>query len=154
MPTKTIEAILDFFEDSLGDLLIVASVLLFLVAVLFFTPFYQWVSGLAFFFGAVLLISGLAIRLEGPLTLTTPSRSGLGTILICVSLVAFASAVICIIFAVPSGFTIFRIRSEGAWFQGIHLNVAEPLSWLFMPLITIGLGLLVVGALLKFHGGL
>ena len=73
--SRSIGDILGYFEDTLGDLLVVASVLLFFVSLLFMSSVNQWVSVFALLLGTVFLVSGLAIRLEGPLTFEMPSRS-------------------------------------------------------------------------------
>ena len=154
MPTSIID-ILDSIGDVAGDLLVVASVLLLFIGVLYMSSFYQWFSALALFSGVVLLVTGFAIRLMGPLTLTKPSIGGLGAILICISLVTIASAGIFALFATPAG-----LRLRGSIFKGYFtgyvgtIETAHPLVWLLTPLATIGLGLLVVGVLLKVYDGL
>lgn len=140
-----ISDILAAAEESLSDILIVSSVLMFFICILFLTPFYQSVSMFSLFFGVIFLVSGFAIRLEGPLMLTMPSKNGFGTILICVSLVVFSLAGICMIFAEPTGVLPLRF-AEG----GFMVQYAEPLAWLFIPLVAIGIGLSAFGALLKF----
>ena len=142
----------DFLEEASGDFLIVISALLFLISLLFMSSFYQWISGLSLFFGVVLLVSGLAVRLEGPLTLTTPSKSGFGTILICVSLVSMASAGIFVLFTTPAGIRFRNIYWKGVYSgTEVNIDVAHPLAWLVMPLATIGLCLFIAGGLLKLY---
>jgi len=150
MPT-TITDILDSVRDIAGDLLIIASVLLFFIAVLYMSTFYQIVSGVTLFLAVVFLVSGLAIRLEGPLTLTKPSISGFGTILICVSLVAIASIGILMLYTTPTGIRIITHISHGTVTKEMIILSAQPFAWLVAPLATIGLGLLIVGGLLKLR---
>jgi hypothetical protein len=158
MPLE-IRAILDFLEDSLGDLFIGTSALLFFVGILFMSKFCQWISGIAFFLGAAFLISGFAIRLEGPLEFSRPSAGGLGTILVCVSLTTMASAFIFAFFTIPADWHILRVPERvgnGNWMPHIYdnyliLDSAHSLSWLVVPLTTIGVTLLIMGILLKFR---
>jgi len=151
MPTR-VGALLDFVQDILGDLLIAASVIFFFTGLLFISPFYQWTTVITLFLGVVLLVSGVAIRLEGPLTLTMPSRGGFSTILICISLVTIATAGILLLFTTPGGWKIINVIFHGVIIgQEIVIKVAHPLSWLFMPLAVTGLGLLFIGVLLRFY---
>lgn len=149
----SINDVLDSLDDVLGNLLVVAGVLLLFIGLLFMTTFDQWISGLAFFLGVVLLVSGLAIRLEGPLTLAMPSISGFATILICVSLVTIASAGIFVLIATPTGMRFIESVFKGAKTGQVTIIIetAYPFAWLVRPLATIGLGLLVGGILLKIR---
>jgi len=148
----SVSDIVDFVSDILGDLLIVTSVLFFFVGLLFISAFYQWITVITLFLGVVLLVSGVAIRLEGPLTLKMPSRSGFSTILICISVVAIASAGILSLFTTPGGWKIVDVVFRGfITGQELIVRVAHPLASLFMPLAAIGLGLLFIGVLLKLY---
>lgn len=142
----------DFLENSLDSLFIASGILLLVISLLFTSPFYGWLPALSLFFGVVFLVSGMAIRLEGPLTLTKPSKSGFGTILICVSLVMLASVGVCVLFVTPSDVkfydVIFRFWKFGTQ---VIIDVVQPLIWLVTPLIIIGLCSLSVGILLKIY---
>lgn len=145
-----IKRTLDFFEESIGDLLVVFSVLLFFAGLLFMTSFYQIVSAFAMFFGVILLVSGFAIRLSGPLTLGKPSIGGVGAIMIYVGIMALGTTGIFALFTTPAGVRIRNVLWHGIYMgTEVTIDVAHPLSWLTIPLAVSGIVLLVIGLLIR-----
>jgi len=146
----SISDILDSAWDIIGILFVVSGFVLLFIAAISVSPINQWISVAASFAGAVLLVSGLAIRIEGPPSLKTPSRSGLGTILIYISLVIIASAGICILFATPEGIFLVMFVLRGIQSEYVRAGFGSSSMWLVIPLFTAGLSLLSIGVLLKF----
>jgi len=149
MPMSTHD-VLDSVRGKIGILFVVLSFVLFVIAIIFVSPMDQWISVIASFVGVILLVYGLAIHIEEPSSLTTPSRSGFGTILIYTSLVILASAGICILFATPEGIFLVMFMFRGIQSEYLRSGFAPSSAWLVTPLAAIGISLLIIGALLKF----
>jgi len=139
----------ELLRDAIDKLMLVAGFFLLIIAVFLFSPIYQWVSAVSFLFGVLLIVVGTILHFES-FSLKVPSREGWGTILICVSTVFMASAVIVFLFAVPGPAylvpTSFRPGAESI----LLITLTRPNAWLAPILAWIGTGLLILGALIKF----
>lgn len=145
-----IEAILKSAKGIHGKILVVAGVIALIFGVLFFTPFYQWISVLSFFVGVNLLVVGIFVQMAGPLRLKTPSAGGLGFILIYMSVNLLAIAAIAAIFTTPDIFLATDI-----WRTIVRLAVViaptHPYAWIFRPLVYVGFCFFIVGSLLIIY---
>jgi len=162
MPVE-IRAILDFFRDYTGRIMIALGAFLILISFLFLTRVYQWVSFFSFSIGATMIIVGFALHFES-FKWKVPSIGGVGTILVYVSFVFMTAAVVTAFFAVPIGATAVPAHGSSsaidehgspiAWVSRtsntIKMWLERPSAWLATPLMIIGLGLLALGFLLRF----
>jgi len=160
-------AILEFFDDSLGKILAITGVVFFSIGILFFgSSDYQWISAVSLFSGTLCFVTGIALHIEGSLELKFPSRSGLGTILMCSSALLLAGSAIFVFviktpieYRIPQRFLIEMPVMEALASGGIPhealLRIREiavrPLAWLAPFLLILGICMLLTGFLLKFR---
>lgn len=171
-------AILDFFRDAIGRIMIILGASFIFIALLHLNRVYQWVSSLSLLLGVTLIIIGTALHNES-FKWKVPSIDGVGTILIYVSPVFMTAAVVALIFATPTGeglilppyygspddspFPVFipPTYTPGHYGQPrsglspgsdvcMAMVLGRPYAWLAAPLVLTGLGLLAFGFLLKF----
>ena len=148
-----IRAILDFFRDSIELIMISLGIFSIFVALLLLTRVYQYGSSALWLLGVTLIIIGIVLYFES-FQWKVPSVKGFGTLLICISFVFVAVAVVAIFFAVPRGLFIQpgdplhpRPNSDTLI---ISMPIERPYVWLAAPLMLTCLGLLAFGFLLRF----
>jgi len=144
-----LKAALEFFSNSMDKILLVAGFFLLIVAIVLFSPIYQWFSAASFLFGVLLIVVGTILHFES-FTLKVPSREGWGTILICVSAVFLATAVIVTFFAEPGSVHMLPTSWKPGGEYIILISLTRPVAWLAPILAWSGIGLLVFGVTLKF----
>lgn len=144
-----LKAALEFIRDVIGKIMIVAGSFLLILAVALFSRAYQWLSAASFLFGVLLILVGIILHFES-LTLKVPSLEGWGTILICISAMFMATAVVAFFFAVPGKpYLIPSSFRQGAP-KIVVITLAHPNAWLTPILACIGVGFLALGVFLKF----
>jgi hypothetical protein len=144
-----LKAALELFSDVIDKIMIVAGFFFLIIAVALFSKAYQWFSAASLLLGVLLIVVGTIVHFES-FTLKVPSREGWGTVLVCVSSVFMASAVIVSLFAVPSSiFAMPTSYHRGADYI-ILVSLTRPNAWLAPILVWVGIGLLVLGIVLKF----
>jgi len=121
---------------------------LLIFAVSSFSQAYQWEFALGLPLGVFLIMVGIVLHFE-VFTLKIPSREGYGTILLCVSVLFMAGAVIAAFFAVPGESYAFPTSDKpGAkWITVLQLE--RPNAWLAPILFGLGVGLLILGFVLR-----
>ncbi len=151
---------LDFISNAIGRIMVVAGFFLLIAAVALFSSVYQWSSAVSFVLGIFLIFTGAIVHYESP-TLKVPSWEGWGVILVCVSTLFMASAVVVVLYAVPGALwsmPTFMRRFWGTPREGrdylLLLDLQRPSAWLAPFLALTGIGLFVVGLLLKFSRNL
>jgi len=144
---------LNFDENALGNIMIIVGLVFLFVGFFLITPFNQEFSVVTLFSGVALSVFGLAMRLGGPLMLSRPSKSTIGTILICVSIVMIAVVGISVFYAIPTGMRAIEQWTVRGGYMGteIIIDALLPLFWLSEPIAIIALGLLVMGTSLKIY---
>lgn len=172
-----IRPILDSFRDAIGRIVIILGAFFILIAVLYLRPAYQWVSCLSLLLGVTSIIIGIALHFEA-FKWKVPSLEGLGTILMYVSPLFMAAALVTLIFALPTDkFLILpaywgdiedsspffyipptytpghygqpRNRANPDWPVYISVITCRPYAWLAAPLVLTGLGFLAFGFLAR-----
>jgi len=159
----------EFFGEALGKILVVIGVVLFFVGILFFgSSAHQMISATGLLLGTLCLITGIVLHLEGLPELKFPSKSGLGTVLICVSIMFLVGSMIFVFvikipldYKIPGRFS-FEVpvaeflESRGVPHEvilGIREIAMRPLAWLAPLSVVFGLCALLIGFLLKFRYG-
>lgn len=114
----------------------------------FFSQAYQWEFALGLLLGVFLIMVGIVLHFE-VFTLKIPSLEGYGTILLCASVLFMAGAVIAAFFAVPGESYAFPTSDKpGAkWITVLQLE--RPNAWLAPILFGLGVGLLILGFVLR-----
>lgn len=159
-------AVYDFFSDALGRILLIIGVVLLFLGLLFFgSSAHQWTSAASLFLGTLCFVTGIALYLESPIELKVPSKSGLGTILMCISALLFVGAMILVfVIKTPIDYKIpekdyFQLsqsefletgRIPFQIFLGIREIAIRPFAWLAPFSIILGFCTLLAGFLLKF----
>lgn len=142
-------AVLGFLHDIVDRIMVLAGIFFLIIAILQFSPAYQWFTVASFLFGVFLIVFGTALHFES-FTLKVPSREGWGTILICVSVLCMSTAMMVALFAVAGKAhilpTSFRRGAENI----IVIELVRPTLWLAPILLWGGVGLLLFGLALKF----
>jgi hypothetical protein len=140
----------EFFFDVGYKIIVVIGVIFLLLALPLFTQAFQWESLSSLFIGGALIIVSILIQFKSS-ELKFRSREGVGTILICASILCMISAVVAAFFAVPGKIikvpTILHDHIKLFYYL---LMLARPDAWLAPILVYGGLGLLALGFLLRF----
>lgn len=147
-----LEAVLEFFSDAMGKIMIIAGFFFLIIAVSLFSRVYQWLSMTSFLLGVLLIVVGTILHFE-TLTWKVPSKKGWGTILICVSAMFMASAVAFFFFAVPGSAWILPTSFRRGDVRGsyiILIDLKRPSAWLTPIMGCIGIILLIFASVLKF----
>ena len=144
-----LEAVAEFLHNIIDRIIVLAGIFLLIIAILQFSPAYQWFTVASFLFGVFLIVFGVALHFES-FTLKVPSKEGWGTILMCVSVLCMSTAIMVALFAVAGGAyilpTSFRRGAESI----VVIQLVRPILWLAPILLWGGVGLLLIGLALKF----
>jgi uncharacterized membrane protein len=140
---------LEFLRDAIDKIILVTGFFLLILAVALFSRTYQWYSSISLLCGVLLIVVGISLHYES-FTLKIPSAEGWGTILMGISALFMAAAVIVFLFAVPGRAyvlpTSFRPRAENI----IFITLTRPNAWIAPIFAGIGIGLFIFGVVLKF----
>lgn len=137
-------------KETLGKILTVVGALLLLIGVLFIggTSTHQLIRAIGWFFGAVLLVAGLALTFE--LFTYSTMREKLGVFLMLVSAVLMITALIVYSFT-EFGFIYTGIDAflrGGVRAPNLIIIESHPYVWVIVPLAGAALFLFVAGLLL------
>jgi hypothetical protein len=141
----------EYLEEYSGNLMILAGVLLLVVGLMFLETFGSVLSAVTLFLGVILVSFGLFVRL-GLFHLKLRSLNGLGTILLCGSVVFFA---LCI--PVMEFLAVQRVIAVPQYFHGIIIGYSEviityrPYAWLGAISIWVGVGLFLASLIVKVY---
>jgi uncharacterized membrane protein HdeD (DUF308 family) len=81
----------EFIGNTINKVMVVCGILLLVVALLYITQAFQWVSTISFILGVFLITLGAILHVES-FKLKMPSREGWGAILILISAVFLSAA--------------------------------------------------------------
>jgi len=142
---------LDFVTENFGKIMVFSGVGLFIIGFLLLTGFGSMWSAISLFFGILLVAFGF-FALFGFFSGNLRSLNGLGTILICLSIVFFALSLVVFQFlnvvVVRWLQEVFRGGSLGA---RALLSSERPYLWLSGLSMEAALALLVIGVVLKVY---
>ena len=139
----------DFVTENFGKIMVFSGVVLLIIGFLLLTGFGSMWSAISFFFGVLLVAFGF-FAMFGFFSGNLRSLNGLGTILICLSVVFFALSLVVFQFLniVVIGWLaeVFRGGSLGA---RALLSSERPYLWLSGLSMDVALMLFVIGVVLK-----
>lgn len=145
-----LEAVLEFFSDAMGKIMIIAGFFFLIIAVSLFSRVYQWLSMTSFLLGVLLIVVGTILHFE-TLTWKVPSKKGWGTILLSVSAMFLAVSAAVFFFAVPGSAWMLPTSFRRGAQDVLLIDLAHPSAWLAPILVWTSIGLLVIGVMLKFY---
>jgi hypothetical protein len=146
-----IDVLKEYLKEYSGNIMIFSGVLLLVVGLMFVETFGSLVSVVAFFFGIIFVAFGFFARL-GLFYLKLSSLNGLGTILICVSVVFFALS-----FAVIQYQAVKSVVTIPQYLHGViigyitSINTYRPYAWLSFTSIGVGLPIFLAGLAVKAY---
>ena len=141
-----------YVSENLGKIAFSVGALLLLIGVMTINVYGSVLSAGSFFFGILFVVYGLFVQ-AGVLSENLLSLTGIGTILVCVSIVllAFSFAVVQFIDVTPTGI-IRQILPHGGGFTGeykLNFVSAHPFGWLSDLSLEVGIVLFIVGGIFK-----
>jgi hypothetical protein len=141
----------EYLEEYAGNIMIFVGALLLFVGLLFLANFDSLLSVVTSFFGVILVAYGFFARL-GLFYTKLGSSNGLGTILICISVVFFAVSVSLTEYQVVNGIKYVPQYIRGT-FEGYRLDIisSRPYVWFSWDSLWIGLSMFLAGLILKVH---
>jgi hypothetical protein len=145
-----VDIIKEYLVEYAGTIVIAIGMLLLVVGVLFVNIFGSIVSVFTFFFGIVLAAYGFFSRVG--LFYNLRSLSGLGTVLICISVVCFALA-----FALLEVLSVKGIRLIPQYYRGVfegyttYVALYRPYAWLSLNSMWASLATFVAGLIVKVY---
>jgi hypothetical protein len=143
---------LDFVTENFGKIMVFGGVGLLIIGFLMLTGFGSLWSAISFFFGILLLAFGF-FAVFGFFSGNLRSLNGLGTILICISVVFFALSLVVFQFLniVVVGWMQEVFRGARLPFFRPIWSSERPYLWLSWLSIEVALTLLVIGVVLKVY---
>ena len=142
-------AVAEFLHNIIDRIMVLAGIFFLIIAVLEFSPAYQWFTVASFLFGGFLIVSGIALHFES-FTLKVPSREGWGTILMCVSVLCMSGAIMVALFAVAGKAYLLPTSFRRGADYILLVELVRPTLWLAPILLWGGVGLFLFGLALKF----
>lgn len=147
------DAVADGLKDNVATIVMIVGVTFAFIGLLYFSPLGSYVSAVSFVLAVGFLAFGLGIQLEF-FAVNLRSREGIGSILFCGSFVMLATAVVLVVFGVPSIMVapiIFKGSIQG---YNVRVEVIRRIMWYQIFLGVIGIGSLIVGFVLRFRNEL
>ena len=141
-----------YFLDNYGKIVFSVGALLLFIGLMTLNMYGSVLSAGSFFFGILLVVYGLFVQ-AGLLSENVFSLTGVGTILICVSiaLLAFSFVVLEFVDVTPTSL-IRQILPHGGGFTGeyrLNFVSTHPFGWLSDLSLKIGIVLFIVGGVFK-----
>jgi hypothetical protein len=141
-----------YVSDNYGKVVFSVGALLLLIGVVTLNMYGSVLSAGSFFFGILFVVYGLFVQ-AGVLSGNLLSLTGIGTILVCVSiaLLAFSFALVQFVDVTPTG-VIRQILPHGGGPTGeykLNFISTHPFSWLSDLSLEVGIVLLIVGSIFK-----
>jgi uncharacterized membrane protein HdeD (DUF308 family) len=143
-----IDVLKEYLQEYSGNIMILSGILLLVVGLLYVETFGSLVSVVAFFFGIVLFTFGFFARI-GLFSLKLSSLNGLGTVLICVSVMLFALSFSLIEFEAVASITYMPEMVGGELIYIPQVNTYRPYAWLSFISIEVGLPIFFVALIAK-----
>ena len=146
-----IDVFKEYLEDYSGSIMIIAGVLLLVVGLMSYNTFGSLLSAATLFFGIIFVSFGFFARL-GFFYSRLRSLNGLGTILVCISVVFFALSVAFMEFQAVKG-----VRTVPDYFRGflrgysVIVTTHRPYVWLGVTSIWVGLASFLAGLIVKVY---
>jgi hypothetical protein len=146
-----IDVFKEYLEDYSGSIMIIAGVLLLVVGLMSYNTFGSLLSAATLFFGIIFVSFGFFARL-GFFYSRLRSLNGLGTILVCISVVFFALSIAFMEFQAVKG-----VRTVPDFFRGFIrgyyqiVTTYRPYVWLGVTSIWVGLASFLAGLIVKVY---
>jgi uncharacterized membrane protein len=146
-----IDVFKEYLEEYSGSIMITAGIVLLVVGLMSYNTFGSLLSAASLFFGIIFVSFGFLARL-GFFYLRLRSLNGLGTILVCLSVVFFALSVTFIEFQAVKG-----IRTVPNFIRGfiygysVIVTTYRPYVWLGLTTIWISLAAFLAGLIVKVY---
>jgi len=146
-----IDVLKEYLLEYSGNIMIFSGIVFLAVGLMFMETYGSPVSAIAFFFGITFFIFGFFARL-GLFYSKLNSLNGLGTILICVSVVLFALSFSLIEFQAVASITyVPELAGGGQVIYIPQVNTYRPYAWLSFTSIDIGLPILFAALIAKAY---
>ncbi len=147
-----IDSVHAYVSDNYGKIFFIVGTLLLFIGVITLSLYGSILSAGSFFFGILFVVYGLFVQ-AGLLSENLLSLTGIGTILICVSiaLLAFSLAVVQFVDLTPTGL-IRQILPHGGGFTGeykLSFLSTHPFGWLSDISMKVGIVLFIIGGASK-----
>jgi hypothetical protein len=140
----------EYLVEYVGNIMIVAGIVLLAVGVLSVNIFGSIMSVFTFFFGIICVAFGFFARIG--LFYRLRSLNGLGTILVCVSVAFFALSVALLEFLSVKGFRLIPIYYRGV-LEGttLYVSLYRPYAWLSFASLWVSIGTFLAGLIVKVY---
>jgi hypothetical protein len=143
------EVLKGWLAEYLPGIMVFLGIVLFVVGLLFMQVSSSPVSVIGFFFGIVLIAFGILARV-GFFSTNLRSLNGLGTVLICISVVFFSLSFSVLQFQEVSGYVQIPVMDHGVIIGYMSQpNYYRPYTWLSLTSIGICLSMLFAGLIAK-----
>lgn len=143
-----IHVLKEYLQEYLGNIMVFSGIVFLVVGLLFMETYGSPVSAIAFFFGITFFIFGFFVRL-GLFSSKLSSLNGLGTVLICVSVMLFALSFSLIEFEAVASITYMPEMVGGELIYIPQVNTYRPYAWLSFISIEVGLPIFFVALIAK-----
>jgi len=146
-----IDVFKEYLEEYSWSIMIIAGILLLVVGLMSYNTFGSLLSAATLFFGIIFVSFGFFARLEF-FYQRLRSLNGLGTILVCISVVFFALSVAFMEFQAVKG-----VRTVPDYFRGflrgysVIVTTHRPYVWLGVTSIWVGLASFLAGLIVKVY---
>lgn len=148
MPQSTdILKIRSFVEENMGKILVVTGLMLLLLGVLLLSSFTSLASVSFLYFGATITLTGFLVQLE-IVTSNFSIRQRIGVALILASVFFFSGSFISIVYT-EVGPWIIRPGGEDEFL--FRIKIIHPSAWLSGILFLIGMGIFIIGFVIKYR---
>jgi hypothetical protein len=147
-----IYALKEYLQEYSWGILAFSGIALLVVGLMFMQSFGSPLSMIGFFLGIILVTFGFFARI-GLFSSKLGSLDGLGTILICVSVVFLSLSFAVIEFSAVAGYESIPIFSRSGKFIGMEQEpiIYRPYAWLSLTSIGIGLPIFLAGLIVKAY---
>ena len=147
-----IDVLKEYLQEYSGGIMVFSGVVLLVVGLMSEETFGSQVSVISFFFGIIFVAFGFFARI-GLFSSKLSSLNGLGTILICISVVFFSLSFSVFEFQAIAGYVNIPQFSRNGKFIGnaVEPIIYRPYAWLSLTSIGIGLSLFFAGLIAKAY---
>lgn len=137
-----IDVLKEYLQEYSGGILVLSGIVLLVVGLMFMETYGSPVSVIGFFFGIIFVAFGIFARI-GLFSSKLSSANGLGTILICISVVFFSLSFSLIEFQAVSSITKIPIMSPDGKLIGWYSEINTYRPYAGLSFTSAGIGLLV-----------
>ena len=154
LSVKGLVAVYTYVMDEMGKIMLLIGIALLVVGLLAFNSFGSVLSAGSFFFGILFIVFGMLVQL-GFFPRDLRSLSGVGTILICLSIVFITFSIVVAEFVEMDLVRIVPSIFKGAIIGYRALMESErPYLWLSTLFMQFGLATLIIGIVLRIFNAL